>query len=701
MESLVRWVISLGATQPVLLVLEDAHWCDPSSLELFRMLIARAHDSKVLVLITARNEFEPEWVHSDGLFIVRLDRLTESEALHMLGHLNRSSAINKSLARAIVERADGNPLYLEELVRAMLNPSSLPERAGQSRNVRGPDVVIPATLQDSLAERLDRLGSAREVAQRAAVIGREFPYALVSATAGFDAATLQGALQQLVEAGLVFADGKPPQAIYAFKHALIQEAAYASLLRRTRQQLHGRVARAILENFPQRVEVTPEVVARHYEAAGEVASALDYYQRAGEQAAARSACEEAVVHLRNALRLLQTLPDGPLRTAREIQLQVALGAPLVALRGFPDPETFAAYERALTLCDSGGEVSAKTLASGLGGLSMCLTSRGQFDRGIACAERLLRIPVEPGDDAHLLLAHLQIAVPQFLQARFNDAIGHCDQVIARYNPLHHADNIIGGGVDHGVGANIWSAWALWFVGRPDSAVKRCEAALALAREIGHQHSLSVALLWKTMLHYWRREAERTCELALETITVSEQQGFAHWAGIAKAYRGAAMVANGAGAEVLTDVVDGLEQAARAHQGGATCLYVMLAEAYGAVGEFDRAFSALEQGSSIAKLTGQPLWDPEFKRIRGELQLCASSESKAEAETLFRDAFQQAIAIGAQSLALRAATSLGRLLAGHRNRDEPRELLLRTYNSFSEGFDAADLTDARTLLERLQ
>jgi tetratricopeptide (TPR) repeat protein len=558
---------------------------------------------------------------------------------------------------------------------------------------------IPATLQDSLTARLDRLGAAREVAQRAAVIGREFSYGLVAATAGFDADELQAGLDRLVEAGLLFARGAPPHATYTFKHALIQEAAYRSLLRRVRQQLHVRIAETIETLSPARVQA--EVMARHYEAAGMTEAALAQYHRAGEHAAARSACQEAILHLRHALRLLESLPAGPEHSAREVALQLALGAPLVAIRGFPHPDTRAAYERALALCDASVATPVQHLAAALGGLSICTTSAGEFERGIGLAERLLSVRGEHGEDEHLLLAHLQIAIPRLLQARFTDAVAHCDRVLALYDPRRHTRNTIAAGVDHGVGGNIWSMWGLWFLGHPDAAVHRGDAAIALARAVDHPHSLAVALLWKTILHYWRREMDRTCDMAAETIALSEEQGFMHWVGVARAYRGAGLVAQGADAATLVDVVDGLTEAARAHQGGAPFLFGMLAEAHQAVGDFDQASAALEQGAAIAAMTAQPLWDPEFHRLKGELLLQQRADALVEAETLFRQALASAAAVGAQPLALRAATSLARLLQRRGQPASAIAALESVRRAFVEGHETPDLVEADALLEALR
>jgi len=702
LEALVGWMTGLSVFQPLVLFLEDAHWCDPSSLALFRRMIGHSHNAPILVLIAARPEFDPAWGEVDEIASVRLDRLAEGDVRKAVERLSGGRPLPESVVRAIVERSDGNPLYLEELVHAALDGDLAPSAEGKSKRGAS-DLMIPATLQDSLMARLDRLGPARELAMRAAVIGREFPHDLLfacelsGAHKDYNVDSLHDGLARLIDAGVLFAHGVPPSAIYTFKHALIQEAAYRSLLRRSRQELHALVARCFEQNFPHRAETEAEVVARHYEAAGLARPALAYYQRAGEHSAARSAYEEAIVNLRNALRLLEELPRTSDLATVELALQLALGPALVATHGFPHPETRAAYERALALCDASSDVAGNLLAAALTGIAICSTSAGQFDRGIAFAERLLGERIEDNDN-HVVLAHLQIAIPRFLQARYANALEHCDRVLALYDPARHATDITDAGIHHGVGANIWSMWCLWFLGRGDEAVRRGHAAIALARRLDHPHSLAVALLWSAILRYWRREPAAAIDLATQTIELSEPLGFLPWVGIAHVCRGAARLAQEASAEALKETIDGADQATRWHQGAAPFLFGMLAEAHQAVGNLDAALATIVQGTEIADMTGQPVWDPEFQRLRGEV-LLSKPNAGGLVEALFRQAMNTAAATGALALELRAAMSLARLLRRQGDTAGAAAVLRPVYDRITEGRDAPDLVEAAALMAR--
>src|SRR5262245_33915610 len=333
-ELLAQWNLALSEVQPLVLVVEDLHWCDVSTLELLGHLIAQSPTARVLLLATARPEFTAPWPARSNLTTLSLARLTKRQARDMIAAL-AGTELPAATLDALVARADGVPLYVEELTKALAEP-------GAARSVE----AIPATLADSLMARLDRLSAAKEVAQRAAVLGREFGYPLLAAMAGMDEAALRQGLGRLVEAEILFARGEPPAATYTFKHALIQETAYQSLLKRTRQQLHARVAQVLEERFPERVATEPEVIARHYEQAGLVAQAITHYQRAGERATRRSANEEAIGHLRRALALIATLAESRERHQMELALQMAIGVPLIAVRGISHPENEQAYARA-------------------------------------------------------------------------------------------------------------------------------------------------------------------------------------------------------------------------------------------------------------------------------------------------------------------------------------------------------------------
>ncbi len=697
LEALSAGITGLSALQPLLLLVEDAHWCDPSSLALIRRMIAQADHAPILVLMAARPEFDPDWTHVEEIVSVRLERLDEEDSREAIERLSAGRPLPPSVVSAIVERSDGNPLYIEELVHAALESGHAPDAEAAVTSGH----FIPATLQDSLMARLDRLGPARELAMRAAVIGREFRHDLLFAcslrggTGEYTPDTLEEGLGRLVEAGVLFVHGVAPASIYVFKHALIQEAAYHTLLRRKRQELHALVARVLEEVFPRRAENEAEVVARHFEAAGRARSAVACYQRAGVHAAARTAYEEAILHLRNALRLLETLPPAAERDLLELGLQLALAPALVATRGYPHPETRAAYERALTLCDAGEAVEGPLLAASLAGVAVCSTSSGQFDRGIAFAERLLAEPID--GDSHLLLANIQIAIPRFLQGKYAIAVDHCDRLLAIYDPARHSRDITGVAIHHGVAAYLWSMWSCWFLGRGDEALRRADAAVSLGRQLDHPHSVTVALLWNAFLHYWRRDMTRAIDFATQTIEYGEPLGFLPWMGQARLLRSAAQICQTRDPAALGEAVAGFDEVVRYHQGAAPFVYGMLAEAYFAVGDFEAALETINNGAKLAEMTGQPVWDPEFHRLKGEVLLARSGASaEAQAESLFREAFAIAERNGAAALELRAVMSQARLMIRHGDAARAAALVRPVYERITEGRDTADLIEAAAL-----
>jgi predicted ATPase len=420
-DLLVQWTLSLSAVQPLVVFVEDLHWCDASTLELLGHLIAQSATARVLLLATARPEFTPPWPAHSNLTTIQLPRLTTCQACDMVTALG-GPEVAAATRDVLVARADGVPLYVEELTKAVAAP-------GAAHGV----AAIPATLADSLMARLDRLSAGKEVAQRAAVLGREFGYPLLAATAGLGEAALRHGLARLVDAEILFPRGELPTATYIFKHALIQETAYESLLRRTRQQLHARVAQVLEERFPERVAAEPEVVARHADAAGLAATAVTYYQRAGERAWERSARDEAITQFRKAIALVETLPAGPERIAREAGLQMALGTTLMVARGYAHAEAEAAYERARALSEAAGD--SATLAWALSALSGIYLNRGELDRSVVLAERVLAMSEETRSRFLVVVAgHHNAATAKHYQGCFAASLAHCERMIALYDP---------------------------------------------------------------------------------------------------------------------------------------------------------------------------------------------------------------------------------------------------------------------------
>jgi len=685
MELLVQWNLALSAVQPLVLLVEDLHWCDASSLELLGRIIAQGATARVLFVATARPEFTAPWPGRSNLTTLQLTRLTKRQAREMVTTL-LADKLPAETVEALVARADGVPLYVEELTKAVAEP----------RAARGAD-AIPSTLAGSLMARLDRLSTAKEVAQRAAVLGREFGYPLLAAVAGMDDAGLRQGLARLVDAEIVFQRGEPPEATYTFKHALVQEAAYESLLKRTRQQLHGRVVDVLRERFPERVDSEPEMVARHAEAAGRSEDAITYYGRAGERAQAGQAHEEAIGLLRKATRLLEMRPAGAERDARELSLQLALGASLMAVRGYAHPEMAAAYERAAALAEAVGD--AARLGVARTGLAIGYFNRGQAERGGALAAEVLAAAEARGDREQVLLGHGQVGMGEHYQGMFASSLAHCERAIALYDPAQHHKLIRVLGDDLCISVLNHSAANLWYLGQPDAGLARAREAVALARRLNDPFSLTYALLFETVVYFYRRDLAAQRERATEGIALSEAQGFPLWLGVGRVFHGAARVLAGEPA-ALPEILDGLALAGETgNQRAEPVLLAVLAEAQRAAGQLAEAQGTVATALAVAAQTGQPFFDADLHRLDGDL-LLATGGTADEAAARYHRALAIAREQGAPSFELRAATSLARLWRDQGKRTEARELLAPIYAWFTEGFATRDLQEAKALLAEL-
>ena len=689
LRCLAAWVVGMARVQPTVVVVEDLQWVDASTLELLAMCNEQAAHAAVLLLYTARSGFRAPWPASPTYGHLVLDRLDRRLVRTMVSRAASRAPLSAAMLETVVARSDGIPLFAEELTRLLVEGGTGPVAD-----------TIPTTLRDSLMARLDRLGPAKEVAQRAAVLGRQFPYALLAATSRVEPAVLDGALARLVEAELLFQRGTAPAATYTFKHALIQEAAYQSLLLRARQQLHARVAEALREQFPTDVEATPELLARHYEMAGLVAEAVDQYRLAGAQAVGRSAHEEAVGHLRRGIALLEQLPPDAERDGREIALQLVFGASLIAARGWGHPETGSAYDRVRVLSESVGDVGQR--AAALVGLTLFHSTRGAPQRGVELAQNLLVLAGQTGDRDHLLLAHVHLAIAEFYQGKFSSSLRHCEAAAAIYDPEVHRRTALKYGSDQLVMVLAVGARCLWQLGYPDRALERIHHAVGFARTLDHPFTLASALFWESLVHWIRRDpADQQVRAAEEVIALSETQSFPFWIGLAKAFRGAAIAQAGGGAGAVLEVSAGLGMAGgTGAQAGVPALLALLAEAHYAVGQPDQAMPIVKMALAISAETGQPLWDAELHRLEGELLLSLSGDDTATAEALFRRAAAIARDQEARSLELRAARSLAQLLQSTGRSEEARAVLAPVHAWFEEGFGTRDLVDATTLLAGL-
>jgi TOMM system kinase/cyclase fusion protein len=689
----------IAAQQPVLFVMEDLHWVDPSTLELLSLVVDQGPTARILALWTFRPDFHPPWTGRAHLTQVTLPRLARRQAAEMTDRVAHSKPLPAEVVEQVVAKTDGVPLFVEELTKMVLESGLLQERA-ERYELTGPlpPLAIPATLHDSLMARLDRLAAVKAMAQVGATLGREFSYELLQAVAPWDEGTLQRGLHQLVEAEFLYQRGVPPQATYLFKHALIQEAAYQSLLRSTRQRYHQRIAQVLVERFPETVETQPELLAHHYTEASLAAQAIPYWLRAGQRAIQRSANLEAISHLTKGLDLLETLPETPERAQQELDFQTTLGPVFHAVRGQGAPEVERTYARARELCGQVGETPH--LFPVLWGLWYFYLARTEYRTARELGEQLLNLAQRLPDPA-LLLAHR--AQGQTLCFLGEEAAGraHLEQAIALYDLQQHRTLAFHYAQDPAVVAGSWAALASWLLGYPDQALQRSDEAISLARELAHPYSLIYSLMWAATIRQFRRERQAASELTETIMTLSCEQGFVLWMAWGTILRGWELSEQGQGTEGIIRIREGI---AAWRATGAELFHphflTILARAYAEAGRATEGLTTVAEALAIVKHSGERLYEAELYRLQGELLLHQPAGSSKEAESRFREALDVARRQQAKSLELRAAMSLSRLWQQQGKLDEARDLLAPVYNWFTEGFETADLQKAKALLEEL-
>ena len=701
LEALLTWLVGMAERQPVLLVVEDLHWADPTTLEWLGLLIEQCPTAGMLILLTFRPDFSPPWPARAYLLPIALSRLNRRQARELVAGAIPGGALPDELLDPLAARADGVPLFAEELARNVVESGLLVEREGQLE-LKGSlsELEIPVTLQDSLMARLDRLGTAKGVAQLGAALGREFSYALLEAVAPQGATPLRKGLARLVKAELLYQRGLPPRATYTFKHALVQDTAYQSLLKSQREALHGRIARTLEERFPELATAEPEVLAHHYEQAGLVAEAITCYQRAGRRASERSANTEAIQQLSRGIELLAMLPEGSGRDRQELTLQLALGGPLQGVGGQGIPELEETCARALALCRQVGDASERFQA--LAGLAMFFRATDTA-RAIELGEEMLDLAERTGETSHLVLAHTQLGSPLFHRGELSTALDHYEQALARYDPAEHRSLAYTSGVDPGISSLVNSSWILWHLGYPARAAQQSRRAIELAREANNPFSVATALNAAATGHLRRGEPERALGPAEETMEISKERGFLNYLGFAYTERALALalscVADAEGARRAIDKIPaGLHRARDLPP--ISSFWGLLADAQRKLGRIEVARDSVEIGLVISAERHTPFWDAELQRLKGEIFLQLPDRAEDDAEALFRAAIDIARDQEARSLELRAATSLARLWQRQGRRTEARALIATIYDWFTEGFDTPDLKDAKALLEEL-
>jgi class 3 adenylate cyclase/tetratricopeptide (TPR) repeat protein len=725
---LVDWTLALARQQPLLLAIEDLHWADPSSLDLLALMIEQIPSHNVLVLFTARPEFQPNWPMRSHLAVLALQPLRSKDTGQMLLNLTGNKALPAPVQEMLLQRAGGVPLFLEEITKTLLESGQLVEADGKLKlKGRLEDLAIPATLQDSLAARIDRLGDAKLLIQLCAVIGREIPYRLLTQVADTDEAVLQQHLKTLTDSQLLYARGSPPDSNYLFKHALIQDSAYNSLLKSTRQKLHGRIADALEQHFKERAKAEPAVLAEHFEKAGAIEQAVKYYKAAGEAAGTRTAVGEAVSFCEKALKLLPLLPEGASKDRTELALLSSLFPWVAVARGYAHPEVRSAVERARSLFATANDPMAQAMI--LIGSWVAYHFSGQYELALKCAKEVAGFGKSIGVPVVESWGYANAAHSCYFLGRHSDVLASTEAAL-RFPDLESARALaktLGG--DSVINALFIRALTKWALGYPDEALALAHQTVARAQKLGIPIVSCLAATWgPPFVLRFRRQAETLLEACTSCAAINDRYGYTAGGLYTSANRGVALGMLGRPDEALTL----LRQSINSFEStGAMLLvswnYADMAAIYLAAGRLGEARAALDRAFELMGKHNERIWEAELHRLKGELLLAEScrpreggdpvqqqekldsrlrgnddkegKDGKA-AEACFHKALEVSRSQQAKSLELRAATSLARLWQKQNRGSEARDLLKPVYDWFTEGFDTPDLKDAKALLDIL-
>ena len=691
-EVLIDQLEALARSNPVLMLLEDAHYLDTTSAELFDAVVDRLRKRRIMLVATYRPEGVARWNGLPHATLLTLNRLSRAQAATIINGLTGGKRLPSPVLEQILSKTEGVPLFIEELTKVMLE-SGLLREGGEDFKLAGPlpPLAVPATLHDSLMARLDRLASVREVAQIGAVIGREFSHDLLAAISGLPQSELERATDQLVSAGLVFRRGAGIQSSYAFKHALVQDAAYGSLLLSRRQQLHALIAKAIEDNLPETVNTEPEILAYHFEQAGMPDRAIEYQEQAGRRALARSSITEAINRFNNALAGLAELPASVERSRRELPIQIALGSAHVAAHGFASPEAGAAYSRAETLGTELGEI--RELFPVLYGLCLYHLYGAELSNARRASDRLLEHAEAENDRSLSFFAHRAAGVSALPAGEFLRARAHLKEALALYRSEEHRTPAFVYAFDPRVVCLDYLARAMLPLGFPDQSLAANNEAIADARAIGHRNTLALPLFFGGVLRQIVGDQEGVQELASELLAISNEAGFRLWRAGGLILDGWATAAKDPN-KARTQMEEGIDSWLGTGAKYMLPYFLALrAQLEIKIGAHERAIQLLRQAHSQVEHTTERWFDAEILRLHGEALLMLGPEKKKFAIEHFSEAQATARAQGARFWELRAALSIARADA---SKSHAREELATIYSSFTEGSNLPDLKAAQMM-----
>jgi class 3 adenylate cyclase/predicted ATPase len=698
-RAMLEWLHVRAARRPTLFVVEDLHWVDASTLEFLGLYLAEGLHDRMLTVLTFRPEFQTPWpalAHQTSLALTRLTR-------RQVGDLMRKKAgdaLPDALVDQVYDRAGGVPLFVEEFTK-MVQESGVLNPSGEGGTLPRalPAHEIPATLQDLVMARVDRLAGGRELAQLAAVLGREFGYDLLAAVANVDEPALQSELAGLVQAEILYQKGPPPRSTYTFKHALLEDALYNALVKGKRQQFHRRIGETLEARFPQTVETKPELLAHHFTEAGQTEKAVAYWLKAGQRSRDRSALSEAIGQLTKGLALLDTLEESHARDERELQFLTTLGPTYITARGYAAPEVGPTLVRARELCERLDETHQLFgITVGMwewrivrGELRLCVDLAAD---GMALAQRL-------NDSGVMMEALFMPGVTMFYRAEFARARACHEKALAAFDDRERTKFWSAyTGHNAGVTHRCYLALILWHLGYPEQALRMIREARELARTIGHAFSLGHAVDFMAYLYHYCRLGAEVQAAAEEELALGIELGFQLWHALGMLHKGVGLLLQNRREDGLPLLLKGYAAFRATGAEVRVPSYLgMLGEAYLHAARFEDALKALTEGLAVAEKNDDRSYEAELYRVKGELQLAASANESA-AEACFQQAIDTARRQQSRAWELRATTSLARLWQRQGHRDQARAALAAAYGTFTEGFTTPDLVDAAALLENL-
>ena len=702
-ETLVEWLRELSYEHPVLFVIEDLHWVDPTTLEFVEDFVSQGFNDSILTLLTFRPEFVTPWQSMAHQTQIALNRLTKRQIGEMVAITVGAENVPQPVIDQIVDRTDGVPLFVEEFTRMVVESDSFTADPEASATTSGSFRTreIPATLQDLLMARLDRINANIEVIQLGAAIGREFSHQLISIASPLAETELHAELEKLVGADVLVSRGRGPRTRYHFKHALIQDAAYGSLVKKTRKAFHRSIAEAFESEFPETAETQPELLALHWTEAGEGAQAIDYWEQAGTRSLQRRAHKEAIQQLRCGLELIAGQPESPARIEQELRMQTALGVPLQATIGYSAPEVEQAYSRAHKLSAQLGLTTDQFPV--LYGMFRYYMLQAKYPKSRELGQLLLTIAEETQSPHYLIAANRARGGPPVYEGRHQEAVPFLERVIG-IEPTRELRAEVDrfDVVDPWIAARSYLSWATWLMGYPDQSLAHSNEAVSIAEGLDHSFSQALALSFSQWVHQFRCDVAQTRATAESALAIAQEHGFAFWYGWCGVMRGWAVAQQGQAKEAIAEIRQGIKDwRAQGSELGSHYYYVLLAEACIKAGKPDEAADALTEATKFADDTGEGFYRAEIFRVRGRVVLLKGSTAEQEAEACFRSAIEVAREQNAKSLELRAARSLARLLQKRGDAAGAMELLTPLVDWFQEGHDTHDLKRSAELLETLK